>query len=50
MNQNVNDGRPIIKRKGPVWNVKVEIYIPVYKGSKIERVETKFWKFKEILN
>ncbi len=50
MSANVNNGESVTKRRGPVWQVKVEIFYPVFQDSKIERIEIKRWKIREILN
>lgn len=50
MKSNVNDGESITKKQGPVWRIKVGVYYPVFRDSKIERIEIKRWKIKEILN
>ena len=50
MKKNVNDNQSIAKRKGPVWKVKVEVHYPVNEGTPNHRIETKLWKFREILN
>ena len=50
MKQNVNEGESITKKRGPVWKVKVGVFSPVFIGSRIRKIESKFWKFKEILN
>jgi len=50
MKSNVNNGESITKSQGPVWRVKVGIIYPIFRNSKIKKIEIKHWKFKEILN
>ena len=50
MNQNVNKGQSLTTRGGPIWRVKVSVYYPIFEDTRIKKIETKQWKFKEILN
>lgn len=50
MIRKTNSGNLAAKKTGPVWTVKVGVFVPVFHQSKILKLETKLWKIKEILN
>jgi hypothetical protein len=50
MSQNVNKSNSITNSKNSVWNVEVGVLSQIENQPHKLIVETKFWKFKIILN
>jgi hypothetical protein len=50
MKENVSGGRPIVKMKRAVWEVKAGVYSPNLIDRSRMKTETKTWDIKVILN
>jgi hypothetical protein len=50
MNRKIDDNEFIIRKRGPIWSVKVGVYSYLIEGSQIRKIQIKRWKIKEILN